>query len=120
MHAWFKPACVVLAWTILSAGVLLAGLGRPVHPVQVSTRTTSVSSTSAHPAAAPASAPLTSITAAPPAQPAQTTPAARASSAAPASPARSYVVQRGDNLSVIAARFGVRGGWPALYAAHRA
>ncbi len=126
MHAWFKPACVVLAWTILSAGVLLAGLGRPVHPVQVSTRTKSVSSTSAHPAAAPVPAALTSITAASPAQNAQnaqnvqTTRATRAASAAPASPARSYVVQRGDNLSVIAARFGVRGGWPALYAANRA
>src|ERR1700749_2591733 len=118
MHAWFKPACVVLAWTILSAGVLLAGLGRPVHPVQVSTRTTSVSSTSAHPAAAPVSAALTSITAASPAQTAQTAQTAQAARAI--SPARSYVVQRGDNLSVIAARFGVRGGWPALYPANPA
>jgi hypothetical protein len=34
-------------------------------------------------------------------------------------PARTYAVQRGDTLSAIAARFGVRGGWPALYAANR-
>src|SRR5262249_38602914 len=30
-----------------------------------------------------------------------------------------YVVRSGDTLSGIAARFGVRGGWPALYAANR-
>jgi nucleoid-associated protein YgaU len=30
-----------------------------------------------------------------------------------------YVVQDGDTLSGIAARFAVRGGWPALYAANR-
>ena len=30
-----------------------------------------------------------------------------------------YVVQPGDTLSSIAARFAVRGGWPALYAANR-
>jgi LysM domain len=30
-----------------------------------------------------------------------------------------YIVQPGDTLSGIAARFAVRGGWPALYAANR-
>jgi LysM repeat protein len=30
-----------------------------------------------------------------------------------------YTVAAGDSLSVIAAEFGVRGGWPALYAANR-
>ena len=30
-----------------------------------------------------------------------------------------YVVRSGDTLSGIAARFAVRGGWPALYAANR-
>ncbi|MFC8510890.1 transglycosylase family protein [Streptomyces sp. NPDC057411] len=33
---------------------------------------------------------------------------------------RAHVVQRGDTLSTIARRFGVRGGWEALYAANRA
>ncbi|MGH3215310.1 MAG: LysM peptidoglycan-binding domain-containing protein [Trebonia sp.] len=33
-------------------------------------------------------------------------------------PAR-YTIQAGDSLSVIAAMLGVRGGWPALYAANR-
>src|SRR6266481_8766523 len=36
-----------------------------------------------------------------------------------ARPAARYVVQPGDPLSGIAARFAVRGGWPALYAANR-
>ena len=36
----------------------------------------------------------------------------------PAAPAR-YTVAAGDTLSGIAARFAVRGGWPALYAANR-
>ncbi|MFI8518285.1 transglycosylase family protein [Streptomyces sp. NPDC085481] len=33
---------------------------------------------------------------------------------------RAHVVQRGDTLSSIARRFGVRGGWQALYTANRA
>ena len=36
----------------------------------------------------------------------------------PGAPAR-YTVAAGDTLSGIAARFAVRGGWPALYAANR-
>ena len=36
-----------------------------------------------------------------------------------ASPTTRYVVAAGDTLSGIAARFAVRGGWPALYAANR-
>ena len=90
MHAWIKLACVVLAWTILPVGVASAGKDRPVHPVQVSTRTSSISFTSAHPAARPGTAALTSFTVAP--------------------ATRSYVVQPGDTLSAIAAQFGVRGG----------
>ena len=35
-----------------------------------------------------------------------------------ATPAR-YTIQAGDSLSGIAATLGVRGGWPALYAANR-
>jgi LysM repeat protein len=106
MHAWLKLACVVLAWTILPAGVITAGPGRSAHPVQASTRTTNISFTSAptpsatRPAAASAPAALTSA------------------AATPAS-ARTYVVRPGDTLSAIATRFGIRGGWPALYAANR-
>src|SRR6201990_3449169 len=36
-----------------------------------------------------------------------------------ARPASRYAVRPGDTLSGIAARFAVRGGWPALYAANR-
>jgi LysM repeat protein len=110
MHAWLKLACVVLAWTILPAGVITAGPGRSAHPVQASTRTTSISFTSA-----PTPATLTSATSPAAASAlAALTPAA----ATPAS-VRSYVVRPGDTLSAIATRFGIRGGWPALYAANR-
>ena len=34
------------------------------------------------------------------------------------SPATKYVVQSGDTLSGIAARFGIQGGWPPLYASN--
>ena len=131
MRAWLKLACVVLAWTILPAAVASAGQGRPEHLAQVSLRTTNISVTSAHSAIRPASAALTSITAAPAAStaPASTTAPATSANLAPArpattspaatAPARTYAVQRGDTLWVIAARFGVRGGWPALYAANR-
>ena len=112
MHAWFKFACVVLAWTILPAVVLLTGPGRSAPPVQVSTRTSSTSSTSAQ----PPDAALTSFTAAPAASPATV---AHAAPAARPGPARTYAVQRGDSLSAIATRLGVKGGWPALYAANQ-
>src|SRR5690349_14552273 len=36
-----------------------------------------------------------------------------------ARPVSRYAVQPGDTLSGIAARFAVRGGWPALYSANR-
>jgi LysM repeat protein len=131
MRAWLKLACVVLAWTILPAAVASAGQDRPEHLDQASSRTTNISFTSAHSAARPASVALTSITAAPAAStaPASTTAPATSANLAPArpattspaatAPARTYAVQRGDTLSAIAARFGVRGGWPALYAANR-
>jgi LysM repeat protein len=114
MHA-LKLACVVLAWTILPAGVITAGPGRSAHPVQASTRTTNISLTSAQPAAAPVREGLIP-SARPAAAPA---PAALTSAVAAPASARTYVVRPGDTLSAIAARFGVRGGWPALYAANR-
>src|ERR1700759_1069758 len=114
MRAWIKLACVVLAWTILPAGVASAGQGRPEHLAQVSTRTTNISFTSAHSAARPVSAALTSITGAPPTPPAPATTASpattsltttRSATTGPAAtaPALTYAVQRGDTLSAIAA-----------------
>src|SRR6201992_3472029 len=105
MHAWLRLACVVLAWTILPAGVITAGPGRSAHPVQASTRTTNISVTSVQPPPAPAPAALNSAT--------------LAAAVAPPASAHTYVVHPGDSLSAIAARFGVEGGWPALYAANR-
>ena len=98
MHAWKKSACVVLAWSVLSIILMTAGMNRSVHPAQANTRTTRsteviLTSTSTLSVAA---APMT----------------------AASSPA-SYVVQPGDSLAGIAARFAVRGGWPALYAANQ-
>src|SRR5439155_1427783 len=46
-------------------------------------------------------------------------PGAAAAPGPAARPAVRYVVQPGDTLAGIAARLGVRGGWPALYAANR-
>jgi len=95
MRAWTKSACVVLAWSVLPAIVMVAGLRGSVHPAQANTRTassTEVILTS-----------MLSVAAAPKA----------------GRPASRYVVQSGDTLAAIAARLGVRGGWPALYALNR-
>ncbi len=94
MRTW-KSACVVLAWSILPIILVAIGMTGSVRPAQASTRT--ASSTEAALAA----------------------PAGVAAAPVPASPAARYVVQPGDTLSGIAARFAVRGGWPALYAANR-
>jgi LysM repeat protein len=96
VHAWTKSACVGLAWGILTIVIVVAaGLMGPVRPAQANTRiassTTQVTLASTPGAAAPGKA----------------------------GPAARYVVQPGDTLSGIAARFAVRGGWPALYAANR-
>ena len=95
MHACLKSACAVLAWSILAV-LVAAGVKGSVPPAQVSTRTASSTT--------------------------QITLASTLSVAAPHSVARPvsrYAVQPGDTLSGIAARFAVRGGWPALYAANR-
>jgi LysM repeat protein len=86
----------VSAWSILSIIPLMVGMKGSVHPAQASTRTPS----------------STEITLA------STLSGAAALVTATSSPAK-YVVQYGDTLSGIAARFAVRGGWPALYAANR-
>jgi LysM repeat protein len=101
MHAWTKSACVVLAWSVLSIILMTAGMNGSVHPAQANTRTTRSTEVI-----------LTSTST-------STLSAAAAPMTAASSPA-SYVVQPGDSLAGIAARFAVRGVWPALYAANRA
>ncbi len=95
MRTWTKSACVVLAWSILSITLVAVGMKGSVHPAQADTRTassTEVILTRSLSVAAP------SVTA--------------------TSPATTYVVQYGDTLSGIAARFHIRGGWPPLYTAN--
>ena len=94
---WTKSACVVLAWSILLIIVVAVGMKGSVRPAQASIRT--ASSTEVTTVASTLSVAAALV------------PAAR--------PAPRYVVQPGDTLSGIAARFAVRGGWPALYAANR-
>jgi LysM repeat protein len=92
VHAWTKSACVVLAWSLLMIIIVMAaGLTRPDRLPQADIRIAS-----------------------------NTTQAAPASTLGVAAvPAARYVVQPGDTLSGIAARFAVAGGWTALYAANR-
>ncbi len=93
MRTWTKSACVVLAWTILSITLVTAGTKGSVHPAQATMRTASSSTENVLTSTLTIAAP--SVTA--------------------SAPATRYVVQPGDTLSSIAARFAVRGGWPALY-----
>ena len=97
MHACLKSACVVLAWSILVV-LVAVGMKGSVPPAQANIRTASSSSTQVTLAS------TLSVAAAP---------------KTVARPAPRYVVRPGDTLSGIAARFAVRGGWPALYAANR-
>jgi LysM repeat protein len=86
-----------LAWSVLLIMAAAAGMTGPVRLAQAGTR----------PASSTTEVTLTSTLGA---------------AAAPGPAARSaarYVVQPGDTLAGIAARLGVRGGWPALYAANR-
>jgi LysM repeat protein len=96
VRVWTKSACVVLAWSILVIGLVAAGM-KVSAPAQANTRI----------ASSTAQVTLDSTL---------TVAAARRTAARPAT---RYVVQPGDTLSGIAARFAVRGGWPALYAANR-
>ncbi len=96
MRTWTKSACVVLAWSILPIILVAAGVKGSVHPAQANTRTDSNTELTLTSTLSVAVAPVTA-----------TKPPAR------------YVVQHGDTLSGIAARFAVRGGWSALYAASR-
>jgi LysM repeat protein len=127
MRAWTTSACVALAWTIMLAALTAAGLTGSARPAQANTRTASNTKIilTSIPRAAPPAAPAAPAAPAPaaPAAPAPAAPAASAASAAPAVTgsgpgwglATRYVVQPGDTLSGIAARFGIQGGWPPLY-----
>ena len=94
---WTKSACVVLAWSVLLIISVAGGMKGFIRPAQASHRI--ASSTTHVTLASTLGAATASVTA--------------------ARPAARYVVQPGDTLSGIAARFAVRGGWPALYAANR-
>ena len=95
MRMWLKSACVVLAWSMVPIMLVAAVThGSAPRPAQANTRTQS----------------NTKIT---------LTSTLRAALATAPTPHTRYVVQDGDTLSGIAARFAVRGGWPALYAANR-
>ncbi len=105
MRKWTKSACVVVALGILFL-LAVIGSGGSAHAAQAKTSiasssTQADSSTQAALASAPAS--LMAVTAAPQAARSPVT----------------WVVRPGDTLSGIAAALGVRGGWPALYAANR-
>ena len=101
---WTKSACVVLAWSILLVLLVAVGMKGSARPAQANHRIASSTSTSSTSSTEVTLASTLSVTAA---------------SVPAANPAARYVVQPGDTLSGIAARFGVRGGWPALYAANR-
>ena len=93
---WTKSACVVLAWSAL---IILVAVGMKGPDRQAQANIRIASST-------------TQVTLA------STVSVAAVHATAPR-PTTKYVVQPGDTLSGIAARFAVRGGWPALYAANR-
>ena len=97
MRTWIESACVVLAWSILSIILVAVGMNGSVHPAQANTRTAgSTTEVILISAVSVAASPVTAT-----------------------SHTMKYVVRSGDTLSGIAARFAVRGGWPALYAANR-
>jgi LysM repeat protein len=96
VHACLKSACAVLAWSILVV-LVAAGMKGSVPPAQANIRTASST---------------TQVTLA-------STVSVAAAPMTVARPGSRYAVRPGDTLSGIAARFAVRGGWPALYAANR-
>ena len=96
---WTKSACVLLAWSIVLI-VTAAGPNGPARPAQANNRTANSTLVIT----------LTST---------RTAPLPLAAAARAAAKTARYVVQPGDTLSGIAARFGLPGGWRALYAANR-
>jgi LysM repeat protein len=119
MRTWTLPACLLLASIITAVLAMTVGMTARATPAQAGTCTT-ITTASSTPAAGraghPSPAPSTSATAFPAFT--TTTATATAAAAGPVSERR-YVVRAGDTLAGIAARLGVPGGWPALYAANR-
>ena len=99
MRVRTRSACVVLALGILLI-LLAVGSSGSFRPAQANTRIASSTSNTSS----------------------KTTITTQATLTISATTARvgTYVVQSGDTLSGIATALGVRGGWPALYAANRA
>jgi LysM repeat protein len=95
VRVWTKSACVVLAWSALLI-LVTVGIRATFRPAQANIRsaksTVVILTSTLKLAAGPGTAASTSPT---------------------------YVVQYGDTLAGIAGQFGLRGGWPALYAANR-
>jgi LysM repeat protein len=116
---------VALAWGILLIVTTVGSTGPfRSHPAQANTRIASSTSNTSTTTTITTQATLTSsVTSAPAARPhtakAAATMAAPAASSTVRTAAGTYVVQPGDTLSGIAAALGVRGGWPALFAANR-
>jgi LysM repeat protein len=96
---WTKSACVLFALSIVLI-VMAAGIKEPARPAQANTRnansTLAITVTSTRTAGTPLVA-----------------------AAHTAAKTARYLVQPGDTLSGIAARFGLPGGWRRLYAANR-
>jgi LysM repeat protein len=98
MRVRTRSACVVLAWGILLIALAAGPIGS-FRPAQANIRiASSTSNTSSKPIITTQATLTSSVT------------TTRAST---------YVVQPGDTLSGIATALGIRGGWPALYAANR-
>ena len=104
---WTKSACVLLAWSIVLI-MAAAGFKEPGRPAQANTRNANSTQVIILTSALTAGAPVT----------AAANTAAKTARHTGAKTAR-YVVQPGDTLTGIAARFGLHGGWRALYAANR-
>jgi LysM repeat protein len=99
MRVRTRSACVVLALGILLI-LLAVGSSGSLRPAQANTRIASSTSNTSSKTTITTQATLTnSVT---------------------TTRVGTYVVQPGDTLSGIATALGVRGGWPALYAANRA
>ena len=115
-------ACVVLAWGILLILTAVGSTG-PFRPTQANTRIASSTSNTSTITTTIHATLTSSVTSAPAARPdtakAAATMAAPVASSTVRTDAGTYVVQPGDTLSGIAAALGVRGGWPALFAANR-
>ena len=107
MRAWTKSACLVLAWSILAFFVVAVGLSRPVHLAQANTSTLRSSSEVSRFDVFSSTGQVVLASMNTTAPPETSRPGVR------------YVVRAGDTLSGIAAEFGVRGGWPAVYAVNR-